>query len=86
MGETVRKLGLVLMDRAMISSVLFSHSVMADSCDPWTTAHQASLSIANSQGLLKLMSIKLVMSSNHLISVFSFSSCLQSFPASGYFQ
>ena len=34
---------------------------------PWTAAHQASLSITNSQSLLKLMSIKLVMSSNHLI-------------------
>ena len=34
---------------------------------PWTAAHQASLSIINSQSLLKLMSIKLVMPSNHLI-------------------
>ena len=34
---------------------------------PWTAAHQASLSITNSQSLLKLMSIELVMSSNHLI-------------------
>ena len=34
---------------------------------PWYAAHQASLSITNSRGLLKLMSIKLVMSSNHLI-------------------
>ena len=34
---------------------------------PWTTARQASLSITNSQGLFKLMSIKLVMPSNHLI-------------------
>ena len=34
---------------------------------PWTTAHQASLSITNSQSLFKLMSIKLVMPSNHLI-------------------
>ena len=34
---------------------------------PWTAAHQASLSIANSQNLLKLMSIELVMPSNHLI-------------------
>ena len=33
----------------------------------WTAAHQASLSITNSQSLFKLMSIKLVMSSNHLI-------------------
>ena len=34
---------------------------------PWTAAHQASLSITNSQRLLKLMSIELVMPSNHLI-------------------
>ena len=33
----------------------------------WTTAHQASLSITNSRSLLKLMSIELVMTSNHLI-------------------
>ena len=34
---------------------------------PWTAAHQASLSITNSQSLLRLMSIKSVMPSNHLI-------------------
>ena len=34
---------------------------------PWTAARQASLSITNSRSLLKLMSIKLVMPSNHLI-------------------
>ena len=34
---------------------------------PWTLAHQASLSITSSQSLLKLMSIKVVMPSNHLI-------------------
>ena len=34
---------------------------------PWTAAHQASLSITNSQSLLKLTSIELVMPSNHLI-------------------
>ena len=34
---------------------------------PWTAAHQASLSITNSWNLLKLMSIKSVMLSNHLI-------------------
>ena len=34
---------------------------------PWTVAYQASLSIANSQSLLKLMSIDSVMPSNHLI-------------------
>ena len=35
--------------------------------NPWTAAHQASLSITNSQSPLKLISIALVMSSNHLI-------------------
>ena len=34
---------------------------------PWTAEHQVSLSITNSQNLLKLMSIELVMPSNHLI-------------------
>ena len=34
---------------------------------PWTSARQASLSITNSSSLLKLMSIELVMPSNHLI-------------------
>ena len=51
---------------------------------PWTAAHQAFLSITNSQSLLKLMSIESVMPSNHLI-LCLFSSCLQSFPASGSF-
>ena len=51
--------------------VLFS-SVQSLSCVwlfaiPWTTACQASLSITNSQSLLKLMSIKSVMPPNHLI-------------------
>ena len=34
---------------------------------PWTAAHQASQSITNSWSLHKLMSIELVMASNHLI-------------------
>ena len=34
---------------------------------PWTAAHQASLSITNSQSLLKLMSIESVMPSSYLI-------------------
>ena len=49
-----------------ISSVqLLSHLQLF--ATPWTAAHQASLSITNSQSLLKLMSIELVMPSNHLI-------------------
>ena len=47
-------------------------SVQSLSCDqlfvtPWTIAPQASLSITNSQSLLKLMSIESVMPSNHLV-------------------
>ena len=46
-------------------------SSVAPSCrffaTPWVAAHQASLSITNSWNLLKLMSIKSVMPSNHLI-------------------
>ena len=34
---------------------------------PWTAAHQASLSITNSQRVLKLTSVELVMPSSHLI-------------------
>ena len=49
-----------------------SPSVQSLSCvqlfvSPWTAAHQASLSISNSQSLLKRMSIELVMLSKHLI-------------------
>ena len=45
----------------------FSHSVVSDSETPWTAARQASLSITISQSLLKLISIKSMMPSNHLI-------------------
>ena len=40
---------------------------MCGSGTPWTAARKASLSITNSQSLLKLMSVELVMPSNHLI-------------------
>ena len=40
---------------------------MSDFATPWTAARQASLSITNSQSLLKLISIESVMPSNHLI-------------------
>ena len=51
---------------------------------PWTAAHQASLSFTISWSLLKLMSIELVMPSNHLVLCCPFS-CPQSFPSSGSF-
>ena len=52
---------------------------------PWTAVFQASMSFAISWSLLKLMSIELVMPSNHLISVIPFSSSLQSSSASRSF-
>ena len=52
-----------------MSSVQFSHSVVSDSLRPHGlhAAHQASLFITNPWSSLKLMSIGLVMPSNHLI-------------------
>ena len=51
----------------VILSVQFSRSFVSDSATPWTGAHQASLFITNSRSLPNLMSIELVMPSNHLI-------------------
>ena len=50
----------------MYAYIQFNHTVMSDSC-PWTAAPQPSLSITNTQTLLKLMSNESVMPSNHLI-------------------
>ena len=52
---------------------------------PWTVAHQASLSITNSWSLLKLMPIKLVMPSSHLILCRPLLLLPQSLPASRSF-
>ena len=49
------------------TELLFSHLVVSDSATAWTAAHQASLSFTVSRSLLKLMSVELVMLSNHLI-------------------
>ena len=53
---------------------------------PWIAAHQASLSITNSQSLLKLMSIESVMPSNHLIPLSSPSSAFNPTQHQGLFQ
>ena len=45
-----------------LSIVLFSCSVVSDSENPWTIAHQSSLSFSVSQSLLKLMCIESVTS------------------------
>jgi len=64
---TTRKHCIPLWKTWEFSSVQFSRLVMSDFATPWTAASQASLSITNSQTLLKLMSIESVMPSNHLI-------------------
>ena len=71
--------------RSILESESQSLSVMSNSATPWTTAHQASLSITNSQSLLKLMSIESVMPSAISSSVVAFSSCPHSLPASESF-
>ena len=54
-------------------------------CDPWTAACQASLSITNCQSLLKLMSVQLVIPSNHLILCRSLLLLPSIFPSIGVF-
>ena len=51
--------------KILFSSVQFSRAQLI--ATPCISAHQASLSITNSQSLPKIMSIESVMSSNHLI-------------------
>ena len=63
---------------------LFSHVWLL--ATPWTTGCRASLSITNSQSLLKLMFIESMMPSTISSSVAPFSCHLQSLPASGSFQ
>ena len=53
--------------KCLHQSVPFSCPVMTDSVTSWTAVCQASLSSTNSRSLLKLMPIKLVMPSDHLI-------------------
>ena len=65
--------------------MLFSRYVVSDSATLWTAAHQLSLSITISWSLLKRMSIEWMITSNHLHLCCPFSSCPQSFLASGGF-
>ena len=53
------------LEKMFSSSIQFSHILLF--ATPWTAAHQASLSITNSQSLLKLMSIEAVIPFNHPI-------------------
>ena len=52
---------------------------------PWTTAHQASLSIANSWSLLKLISTESVMPSNRLVLCYPLLHLPSIFPSIGVF-
>ena len=54
--------------QCLVFLLLFSRSVVSDSAISSTAAHQASLSFTVSWSLLKLMSIELVMPSNHFCS------------------
>ena len=54
-------------------------------CDPMDCSKSGFPDHHHSQSLFKLMSIELVMPSNHLFFVIPFFSCLQSFPSSGSF-
>ena len=63
---------LILYPATLLNSLIHFSSVQSLShvrlfVTPWTAAHQASLSITNSWSLPKLMSIELVIPSNHLI-------------------
>ena len=69
-----------------MTSVQDSCSVLSNSVQPHGLKHSSSLSITNTQSLLKLMSITLAMPFNHLILCHPLLSCVHSFPASGSFQ
>ena len=84
-GSPLQVYSLLLLRSPTVSSAQSSRSVVSNPGTPWTAAPQASLSFTNSRSLLKLMSIKLVMPSNHLSLCRPFSSCLQSSLASGSF-
>ena len=65
--EHIKWCKLLSIPEMSLCSVQFSCSVVSDSATLWTAAHQASLSITNSQSPPKPMSIESVMPSSHLI-------------------
>ena len=62
-----RKLTVAQIMNCLLPNSIHSFSHVRLFATPWTAAHQASLSITSSQSLLKLMFIKSVMTSIHLI-------------------
>ena len=73
---------LIIISSSLFSSVSQSCLTL---CNIWTAAYQASLSITNSQSLLKLMFIELWCHPTISYPVVPSSFCLQSFPALGSF-
>ena len=67
--KTARTYDSLLLVFSPLQQFISAHSVSRVQlfATPWSAAHQASLSITNSQSLLKLMSIESVMPSNHLM-------------------
>ena len=63
----INKIAILLLSASVQFSSVQSLSHVWLFVTPWTAASQASLSITNSRSSLKLMSIKSVMPSNHLI-------------------
>ena len=80
-----------LINKCYHSDLFTRGSVQSLSCvqffvTPWTVAHQVSLSFTNFQSLFKLLSIKLVMPSSHLILCFPLLLPLSIFPSIRVFQ
>ena len=64
-GEYLRELA--YSRDGVVRSIASDPMGSVDSGAPWTVAHQAALSFTISQNLVKLMSVELLMPSNHLI-------------------
>ena len=75
----------VKQDKTISFSSVQLHSHVRPFETPWTAAHLASLSITNSQSLLKLMSIELVVPCNHLILCHPLLFLLSTFPSISVF-
>ena len=84
-GGRIRSAHFTFIEGLMLASSVQSLSRVQLFVTPWTIEHQASLSITNSQSLLKLMSIKSLTPSTVSSSIIPFSSCPQSFPESRSF-
>ena len=88
-GPGTRQLGTILPPQSLLKlstlSSVQSLSYAQLFVIPWTAAHQASLSITNSRSLLNSCPLSQWCHPIISSSVIPFSSCLQSFPASGSF-